>query len=184
MNELYGQGDAGSNVQANLNTGALISTVGMATGVGAVGASVVRSVSRSIDGEVDNALDINLERAGGSGDINNISQDLELTYKNNWTEEQRRIADIKVQQLTESQTTVTHNIGRTGRPQSEYRRNNEMPTNTDADHIKDLQLGGKDVNENIQTLDSSVNRSVGSQIQQRIKDLPEGTIIDEVRIDD
>lgn len=50
----------------------------------------------------------------------------------------------------------------------------------DVDHILDLQLGGKNVLENLQALKSGVNRSIGSSIRQQIKKLglPPGTKID------
>jgi hypothetical protein len=47
----------------------------------------------------------------------------------------------------------------------------------DADHTHELQLGGKDITENLKLLDKSVNRSIGKQIQIQIKDIPEGAII-------
>jgi 5-methylcytosine-specific restriction endonuclease McrA len=54
----------------------------------------------------------------------------------------------------------------------------------DVDHIQDLQLGGSDEVWNMRGLDRSVNRSMGSQIQQKIKNLPEGTKIGKVTISD
>jgi hypothetical protein len=44
--------------------------------------------------------------------------------------------------------------------------------NKDVDHILDLQLGGTSVLENLQLLDRSVNRSLGSQIMHRLKSVP------------
>ena len=54
----------------------------------------------------------------------------------------------------------------------------------DADHIVDLQLGGADQILNMWGLDSSVNRSLGSQINQLIKNLPAGTRVNKVRMVD
>lgn len=51
-----------------------------------------------------------------------------------------------------------------------------------VDHKIDLQLGGSDTLSNMWPLDSSVNRSLGAQIQRNIQGLPEGTIIDRVTI--
>ena len=48
----------------------------------------------------------------------------------------------------------------------------------DADHIHELQLGGKDVKENIQFLDKGVNRALGRRINQATKDLPKDTKLD------
>ncbi len=50
----------------------------------------------------------------------------------------------------------------------------------DTDHTKELQLGGADDVSNMSPLNSSVNRSVGAQIQQQIKNVPEGTKVCEV----
>jgi filamentous hemagglutinin len=47
----------------------------------------------------------------------------------------------------------------------------------------DLQLNGKDALENLWPLDSSVNRSLGAQIQQAIKDLPQGTPVGTITIE-
>jgi hypothetical protein len=47
----------------------------------------------------------------------------------------------------------------------------------DADHVIDLQLGGKDVLGNLKGLDASANRSLGSQIYHATKNLLLGTRI-------
>lgn len=44
----------------------------------------------------------------------------------------------------------------------------------DADHINELQSSGMDVEFNMWLLDSGVNRSVGSQIMNSLKHLPDG----------
>ena len=54
----------------------------------------------------------------------------------------------------------------------------------DADHTVDLQLGGADDILNMSGLDSSVNRSLGSQINGQIKKLPAGTRVNNVRMED
>jgi hypothetical protein len=47
----------------------------------------------------------------------------------------------------------------------------------------DLQLGGADdILTNMSALDSSVNRSLGSQINSQIKNLPSGTSVNTVRM--
>ena len=50
----------------------------------------------------------------------------------------------------------------------------------DIDHMHELQLGGKDIFKNMRALDRPTNRSIGAQISQRIKHLPEGTQIDRI----
>ncbi|MBE0388756.1 hypothetical protein PLUTE_a5074 [Pseudoalteromonas luteoviolacea DSM 6061] len=57
-----------------------------------------------------------------------------------------------------------------------------MPSGHDVDHVVDLQLGGSDTLSNMLPLNSSVNRSLGSQIHHQIKNLPPGTVIDKVNI--
>ena len=52
------------------------------------------------------------------------------------------------------------------------------------DHVHDLQLGGIDDTSNMSGLDRSVNRSLGKQINNRTKDLPNGTTIRKVTIKD
>jgi hypothetical protein len=45
----------------------------------------------------------------------------------------------------------------------------------DIDHRLDRQLGGSDIRSNFRTLDRSVNRSAGRQVQHQMRDWPEGT---------
>lgn len=59
-----------------------------------------------------------------------------------------------------------------------------VPSGSDVDHIIDLQLGGADTVRNMLPLNSSVNRSLGAQIQHQIKNLPPGTRINRVTIGD
>lgn len=58
-----------------------------------------------------------------------------------------------------------------------------VPVGYDVDHVRDLQLGGKDVLKNMRPLEKSVNRSLGAQIRHRIKMLPSGTKVTFVIID-
>lgn len=85
----------------------------------------------------------------------------------------------------------TTQINRTGKAQADYRQKIQDQINAepdaakrkkmqdtfdtmDADHIHELQAGGLDIASNMWMLDSGVNRSVGAQIMNRIKDLPSG----------
>lgn len=52
--------------------------------------------------------------------------------------------------------------------------------NLDADHLHELQLGGLDQLSSLSLLDKQVNRSIGAQVQQQIKDLSVGTKITSV----
>ncbi|EPR10527.1 HNH endonuclease [Ruminiclostridium papyrosolvens] len=61
---------------------------------------------------------------------------------------------------------------------SRYKKANgqdSVPKEKDVDHTVDLQLGGADDILNMNPLNSSVNRSLGSQIQNKIKNDPIGT---------
>ena len=87
--------------------------------------------------------------------------------------------------------TPASQINRTGKAQADYRKKIQDQINAepdaakrktmqdtfdtmDADHIHELQAGGLDIASNMWMLDSGVNRSVGAQIMNRIKDLPNG----------
>ena len=106
-----------------------------------------------------------------------------LKYKPGWTAEQNAAADAKLAAYKDS-NLVKSPVVRSGT--SAARRfaaaGNDIPPGSDVDHIIDLQLGGTDTISNMQTLDSSVNRSLGRQIQQAIQDLDIGTVIDGVTI--
>lgn len=52
----------------------------------------------------------------------------------------------------------------------------------DVDHIIDLQLGGADTVYNMSPLDLSVNRSLGPQIFQQLRGVPQGTCVIGVEI--
>jgi len=94
---------------------------------------------------------------------------LVLRYKTEWTEAQRASADAKVTALNHVDDLVVTTPQRAGRAQRLFRAQNNLDDQTDADHLVDLQLGGKDKVENIWGLDSSVNRSLGKQINLQIE---------------
>jgi len=77
-------------------------------------------------------------------------------------------ADTVVTQSQRSGTSASSRYNRAG---------NTVPPGHDVDHVQDLQLGGSDTLSNMLPLDSSVNRSLGSQIHHQIKNLPTGTVI-------
>ena len=115
----------------------------------------------------------------------NDGVDLKLKHKSDWTDAQRQAACEKCQALTEADTVVTKNAERSGTSAAERynRAGGDVPQGKDVDHIQDLQLGGADDVLNMAPLDRSVNRSIGAQIQQQIKDLPEGTRVNKVTIE-
>ncbi len=111
--------------------------------------------------------------------------DLAVKYKPRWTAAQRAEADLKVQILTEGDTVVTQASRSGTSAANRYRRaGNQVPSGSDIDHAVDLQLGGTDSLSNMWPLNTSVNRSLGSQIQKQIRDLPVGTVINNVTIGD
>jgi hypothetical protein len=117
----------------------------------------------------------------------NTGVDLALKFKPGWTEAQRAEALAKTQFLTDAPTVVTASErSGTSAAMNRYRRAEQLPTGRDVDHKIDLQLGGSKTIDNLWSLDSSVNRSLGTQIQQQIRarDLPLGTRINRVTIGD
>lgn len=106
--------------------------------------------------------------------------DAELSYKEDWTPEQRAEADAKCKALSDADTVKTK-VERNDSPSVEYKKafgKDSIPAGKDIDHTIDLQLGGNpDVKVNGKPLDKSVNRSLGKQIGYLIKDLDYGTII-------
>nr|WP_285474977.1 RHS repeat-associated core domain-containing protein [Actinoplanes sp. NBRC 101535] len=95
---------------------------------------------------------------------------LEVTYKPEWTPAQRVAADAKVAALNSDGNLVVTAVKRSKSASSSWKRaGNTKPAGSDIDHTKDLQLGGVDDITNMNPLDLSVNRSLGSQIAKRIK---------------
>ncbi len=110
-------------------------------------------------------------------DTQGSTVDVELKYKEGWTPEQKIYADQKVKALTEANTVKT-NPKRSGSASKKYKNvygDNSIPEKHDIDHTIDLQLGGIDDVTNMNPLDLSVNRSLGSQIYNQIKNYPIGT---------
>jgi hypothetical protein len=81
-------------------------------------------------------------------------------------------------------TTVVTQADRKGTASAvgRYRKEAQIPAGSDIDHVIDLQLGGSKSFDNLGPLDASVNRSLGRQIQNEIKDLSIGTKVDRVTI--
>lgn len=106
------------------------------------------------------------------------SYDAELSYKEDWTPEQRLEADKKCKYLSDADTIKTDVTGvRDASKTSRFRADNSILGYQDVDHIQDLQLNGKDIPSNMWGLDASVNRSLGKQINILLKDLKIGTKI-------
>ena len=109
--------------------------------------------------------------------------DIKLKHKEGWTDAQKAEAEKKAKALSEADTKVVKSPERSGTTISRYRKEAGLDSTQDADHIMDLQVGGKDTFENMQGLDKSVNRSIGSQIQNQIKNLPDGTSLGKFTIE-
>ena len=116
--------------------------------------------------------------ADGNGGV-----DIALKYKEGWSDEQMAAADAKVSALNDAELTVSK-VERNGTSAANryQQAGGSIPANNDVDHVHDLQLGGADKTSNMAPLDKSVNRSLGAQIQQRIKNLPVGTRINRITI--
>ncbi|SCY74938.1 HNH endonuclease [Butyrivibrio sp. INlla14] len=119
-------------------------------------------------------------KSGGKGTkTSDKPVDIELKYKEDWTPQQRAEADAKVKALSEAETVKTP-VDRKGtsasaKYKSEY-GDQSVPEGYDVDHTIDLQLSGPDNPENMNPLDKSVNRSLGSQIYHAIKEFVDGTV--------
>ena len=111
------------------------------------------------------------------------SCEINLKYKEGWTDEQRTAADVKVAHLNSQELVVTESKRKATSASSRYRSaGNTVPSGHDVDHMHDLQLGGLDEVSNMSPLDLSVNRSLGPQIQGQIKNLPVGTKVGPINI--
>ena len=106
--------------------------------------------------------------------------DAELSYKENWTPEQRAEADAKCKALSEADTVKTKpersSASASIKYKSEYGEDSILKTQ-DVDHTIDLQLGGTDDILNMNPLDKSVNRSLGRQISYLIEHLDYKTVL-------
>jgi hypothetical protein len=80
--------------------------------------------------------------------------------------------------------TVVTPVTRSTTATSRYRQDYGPQPGRDADHLIDLQLGGRDNASNLWWLDQSVNRSFGAQIGNQTRHLPPGSRIGRVRIGD
>ncbi len=108
---------------------------------------------------------------------------LELKMKPGWTAAQKAAAIQKAEALTSAETVVVKVVQRAGNTRGRFKAaGGVVKKGEDVDHVVDLQLSGADDILNMKALDQSVNRSMGAQIQQKIKALPAGTKINKVTI--
>ena len=104
--------------------------------------------------------------------------DIGLKRGRGWDEQQNAAADEKLRYLTEGITIKTivenrnHNLRKVF---LEAIGIDSLPSNMDVDHKIDLQLGGTNELSNLWLLDKHVNRSLGKQIELKIRKYPVGT---------
>jgi filamentous hemagglutinin len=155
--------------------------------VGSSGDDIARAAGNSADNVAGAAVNSADNSAGAiANSASNGGVDLHLHYKPGWSSSQRAAAQQKVTALSNGDTVVVHNPGRSGTSAaSRYRSaGGTIPSGSDVDHVIDLQLGGADTIANMQPLDASVNRSLGAQIRHQTRGLPAGTRINVVTIGD
>ena len=177
-----------TNVALGLETNYDIARELRDTALSMAGAAVVAGVGydvfRTIQGEgyTDYFDDVY------QSEFDNVyGRELTMRPRADWSEEQNAQFQAKVDALDEAaqngELRRTYAAAeRSGTVQRRYRVENNLPEGVDADHIIELQLGGSDTFDNMQALDSSVNRSFGSQINNQISDLPYGAPITRVSI--
>jgi hypothetical protein len=146
-------------------------------GVENAGDNIIDSTDEIINGGSKSVDDI-IE--GGSEAVN-----VDLKYKDGWSVAQKAEADAKLKALTEANTVKTPATRSGTSASSRYKSsygNDSVPRGYDVDHTIDLQLGGVDDILNMNPLDMSVNRSLGVQIKNAIKDYEVGTVFDKFTI--
>jgi len=110
-----------------------------------------------------------------------------LKYKDGWWAARRAAADSKVSALNDAAGSgglrVTQ-VERSGTSAASRfsRAGGDIPSGADVGHTIDLQLGGLDDLSNMSRLNFSVNRSLGSRIGWRLRDVPLGTCVVAVMI--
>ena len=144
---------------------------------GKMGADAFAKGMKKLGVNVNDLGKMNVDVGGNDG------VDLELKMKQGWTPQQHAAAKEKAKALTEADTEVVKNPTRQSNTKSRFEKaGGSTSKSEDVDHVIDLQLGGADNPANMKALDKSVNRSMGAQIQQQTKNLPEGTKINKVII--
>ncbi len=159
-------------------------------------AKTVGKVMKAADAATDAASDVSkkvrVAKQNKAGTIRlelreDGAYDLVLKMKEGWTMDQRQQALRKASAITMGDARVAKSVERTGAsPSAMYKKEfgaDSIPPGYDIDHLIDLQLSGSNSIDNLWPLDSSVNRSMGSQISYLIRDLDAGTIIGRVRFE-
>lgn len=152
-------------------------------GVGAVGKRVGVS---TVEAAEEAAQDIASEAAEAAVPK---GPSLEVKYKDGWSAAQQAEMDRKIdgfnRALEEEGFTRTTPVPRDPAVRREFLDTLDLdrtPQNTQVDHTRDLQAGGKDEVANMQILDSSVNMSFGSQLRVLMDRHPPGTVFSAVEL--
>ena len=98
--------------------------------------------------------------------------EIAIKMKKGWSQEQIDAMVTKINQVNERNPVVTRVLDDARNPSatSIWRgAGREFESGKDVDHILDLRLGGRNVLDNMQLLDRSVNRSFGAQIGNAIR---------------
>lgn len=112
-----------------------------------------------------------------------FGHNIALKYKTTWSVAQKLEADQKVAALNAATLTKSPAMRGSRSAAAQWDGTGaSRPSGYDVDHIVDLQLGGLDDLGNMWLLNSSVNRSLGSQIAYQIKTLPIGSRIGNISI--
>ena len=126
------------------------------------------------------ALDAPLEYIDPTG-REATTEKIEVECRSTWNAAQLADARAKVSAYEEAARRGALFVNKRGRPpaagtaQRAYRLAHNLGAGLDADHIIELVLGGAvDV---LQGIDSSVNRSFGAQIGNRVRKIPNDTLI-------
>jgi RHS repeat-associated protein len=123
---------------------------------------------------------------GLAGNIIKQGVELFLKLKNGWNDAQILAATQKTQALNQlaSEGKAVKTAVSDGPSASSIWSNAGQSKNVgqDIDHTLDKQLGGTNDLWNLNPLDSSVNRSFGSQIAAQLKDYPIGTVVTAVTL--
>ena len=142
----------------------------------------VRNVGLDTDTDlVSEPVDVNSEKFAvdtKTGEAYNTQYDVVLKLRADWSDIQIAEATEKINALSNAMTVKTKVVRSSRSARTLYESvygKGSIPKGHDIDHVIDLQLGGFDDISNLKPLDRSVNRSLGKQIQNAIKQYPDGT---------
>ena len=116
-------------------------------------------------------------------ELGNYGREIFIRIPEGWDSEQIAQAQAKVDALADAAQAgelARTPVERTGSASSRYIQEygpNSIPNGMDVDHTIELQLGGSNDISNLNPIDSSVNRSFGSQIRNQIRNIPYGAPI-------